>query len=152
MVYPVFSDEYYMNEALKEAQKAMDLEEVPVGAVVVHQNRIIARAHNMTQQLSDVTAHAEMLAITSASNHLGVKYLIDCTLFVTLEPCIMCASALKWAQLDRLVFGASDPKEGFSRLKDPLLHKKTEVVPGILGEQASQLLKQFFLLRRDQKN
>lgn len=152
MTYPVLSDEYFMNEALKEAQKAMELEEVPVGAVVVNQNRIIARAHNMTEQLNDVTAHAEMIAITSAANYLGAKYLVDCTLFVTLEPCGMCASALKWAQVDRLVYAAYDPREGFSRLKDQILHKKTLVVPGILEEQASLLLKQFFLLRRDQKN
>jgi len=152
MVYPVLSDEYFMNEALKEAQRAMDLEEVPVGAVVVNQNRIIARAHNMTQQLNDVTAHAEMIAITAASNYLGAKYLSECTLFVTLEPCVMCASALKWAQLDRLVFAASDPREGFSRINDQLLHKKTVVVPGILEEEAAQLLKLFFLQRRDQKN
>ncbi len=152
MVYPVLSDEYFMNEALKEAQKAMDLEEVPVGAVVVNQNRIIARAHNMTQQLNDVTAHAEMIAITSASNYLGAKYLSECTLFVTLEPCVMCASALKWAQLDRLVFAATDPREGYSRIKEQLLHKKTVVVPGILDEEASLLLKQFFLQRRNQKN
>lgn len=152
MVYPVLSDEYFMNEALKEAQRAMDLEEVPVGAVVVNQNRIIARAHNMTQQLNDVTAHAEMIAITAASNYLGAKYLSECTLFVTLEPCVMCASALKWAQLDRLVFAAADPREGFSRINDQLLHKKTVVVPGILEEEASRLLKLFFLQRRDQKN
>jgi tRNA(adenine34) deaminase len=141
-----------MNEALKEAQKAMDLEEVPVGAVVVNQNRIIARAHNQTQQLNDVTAHAEMIAITSAANFLGAKYLTDCTLFVTLEPCIMCAAALKWAQLDRLVFAAPDPKEGFSCLEEKILHKKTVVVPGILEKEASLLLKQFFLLRRNQRN
>ena len=152
MVYPVLSDEYFMNEALKEAKKAMDLEDVPVGAVVVNQNRIIARAHNQTQQLNDVTAHAEMIAITSAANYLGAKYLVDCTLFVTLEPCVMCAAALKWAQLSRMVFAASDPKEGFSRLKEQVLHKKTTVVPGILEEDASILLKQFFLLRRNQKN
>ncbi len=152
MAYPVLSDEYFMNEALKEAQKAMDLEEVPVGAVVVNQNRIIARAHNQTQQLNDVTAHAEMVAITSASNYLGAKYLSDCTLYVTLEPCVMCAAALKWAHLDRLVFAASDPKEGFSRLKEHLLHKKTEVIPGILEEIASDLIKEFFLNRRDLKN
>ena len=152
MVYQVLSDEYFMNEALKEAQKAMDLEEVPVGAVVVNQNRIIARAHNMTQQLNDVTAHAEMIAITAASNYLGAKYLSECTLFVTLEPCVMCASALKWAQLDRLVFAASDPREGYSRIKEQLLHKKTVVLPGILDEEASLLLKQFFLQRRNQKN
>jgi len=129
----------------------MDLEEVPVGAVVVMQNRIIARAHNMTQQLNDVTAHAEMIAITSAANYLGAKYLLDCTLFVTLEPCVMCASALKWAQLSRLVFAASDPKEGFSRLKDQILHKKTLVVPGILEKQASSLLKEFFRKQREIK-
>jgi len=152
MAYPILSDEYFMNEALKEAQKAMDLEEVPVGAVVVMHNRIIARAHNMTQQLNDVTAHAEMIAITSATNYLGAKYLSECTLFVTLEPCVMCASALKWAQLNRLVFAASDSRENFSRIKEQLLHKKTAVVPGILEEKASQLLKLFFLQRRNQKN
>ncbi len=152
MTYPIFSDEYFMNEALKEAQKAMELDEVPVGAVVMNQNRIIARAHNQTQQLNDVTAHAEMIAITSATNYLGAKYLVDCTLFVTLEPCLMCAAALKWAQLGRLVFAADDPKEGYSRLKEQVLHKKTEVIPGILGESASTLLKQFFLNRRDSKN
>ena len=151
MVYPVLSDEYFMNEALKEAHKAMDMEEVPVGAVVVNQNRIIARAHNQTQQLNDVTAHAEMIAITSAANYLGAKYLRECTLYVTLEPCVMCAAALKWAQLGRLAFAASDPKEGFSRLKEQVLHKKTVVLPAILEEEASLLLKQFFLQRRDSK-
>ena len=128
------------------------MEEVPVGAVVVTQNRIIARAHNQTQQLNDVTAHAEMIAITSAANYLGAKYLVDCTLFVTLEPCVMCASALKWAKLDRLVFAASDPKEGYSRLKEPIIQKKTVILPGILEEEASLLLKQFFLHRRGSKN
>jgi tRNA(adenine34) deaminase len=152
MVYPVLSDEYFMNEALKEAQKAMDMDEIPVGAVVVNQNRIIARAFNQTQQLHDATAHAEMIAITSAANYLGAKYLIDCTLYVTLEPCVMCAAALKWAQLDRLVFAAADPREGFSRIRELILHKKTEVVPEILSEPASSLLKQFFLNRRESKN
>ena len=152
MAYPVLSDEYFMNEALKEAHKAMEQEEIPVGAVVVNQNRIIARAFNQTQQLHDATAHAEMIAITSAANYLGSKYLIDCTLYVTLEPCLMCAAALKWAQLDRLVFAAADPKEGFSRIREAILHKKTEVVPGILSEPASTLLKQFFLNRRESKN
>jgi len=152
MVYPVLSDEYFMNEALKEAHKAMDMEEVPVGAVVVNQNRIIARAYNQTQQLNDVTAHAEMIAITSAANYLGAKYLRECTLYVTLEPCIMCAAAMKWAQMDSLFFAASDPKEGFSRLKEQILHKKTSIVPGILEKEASLLLKQFFLQRRDSKN
>ncbi|MCK5134751.1 MAG: nucleoside deaminase [Bacteroidales bacterium] len=149
MAYPVLSDEYFMNEALKEAQKAFDVEEVPVGAVIATQNRIIARAHNMTEQLNDVTAHAEMIAITSASNYLGAKYLIDCTLYVTLEPCIMCAAALKWAQLDRIIYGAKDPREGFSHLEESILHKKTEVIPGILENQSSTLLKQFFLKHRN---
>jgi tRNA(adenine34) deaminase len=148
----MFTHEYFMNEALKEARKALEQEEVPVGAVVVIQNRIIARAYNMTQQLNDATAHAEMIAITSASNHLGAKYLTECTLFVTLEPCVMCAAALKWAQLGRMVFGASDPREGYSGVEAFLLHKKTEVVPGILEKEASILLKQFFLLRRNQNN
>lgn len=152
MTYPVFSDEYFMNEALKEAQKAFEKEEVPVGAVIVNKNRIIARAHNMTQQLNDVTAHAEMIAITSATNFLGAKYLVDCTLYVTLEPCVMCAAALKWAQVDRIVYAAPDPREGFSRIEEPILHKKTEVIPGILESPSSTLLKQFFLNRRDLKN
>ncbi len=147
----LFPDEYFIKEALKEAQKAFDLKEVPVGAVIVNRDRIIARAHNMTQQLMDVTAHAEMIAITSASNFLGAKYLTGCTLFVTLEPCVMCAAALKWAQLDRVVFGASDPKEGFSRLERSILHEKTVVVSGIMAEESSRLLKQFFQERRDLK-
>ena len=150
MVYPVLSDEYFMNEALKEAHKAMDMGEVPVGAVVVNQNRIIARAHNQTQQLNDVTAHAEMIAITSAANYLGAKYLTECTLYVTLEPCVMCAAALKWAQLSRMVFAAADPREGFSRIEEGLLHKKTEQSFGVLEDEASTLLKDFF--RNQRKN
>ena len=152
MTYPVFSDAYFMKEALKEAQKAYDLEEIPVGAVVVAGNRIIARAHNMTQQLNDVTAHAEMISITSAANFLGSKYLNECTLYVTLEPCAMCAAALKWAQLGRLVFGASDTREGYSRIDQPLLHVRTEVVPGILAEESVSLIKEFFIHRRDLLN
>ncbi len=148
MTYPVFSDEYFMNEALKQAHEALQSDEVPVGAVIVNQNRIIARAHNMTQQLNDVTAHAEMIAITSASNYLGSKYLHGCSLFVTLEPCLMCAAALKWAQLDRIVYAASDPKEGFSHMGKEVLHKKTEVVPGILNDPSSSLLTQFFMKLR----
>ncbi|MFO7668891.1 MAG: nucleoside deaminase [Bacteroidales bacterium] len=147
----LFPDEYFMKEALKEAQKAYDLKEVPVGAVIVNSDRIIARAHNMTQQLMDVTAHAEMIAITSASNFLGAKYLTGCTLFVTLEPCVMCAAALKWAQPDRVVFGAPDPREGFSRIELSILHEKTVVVSGIMAEESSRLLKQFFRERRDLK-
>jgi tRNA(adenine34) deaminase len=152
MTYALFSDEYFMNEALKEARKALDQQEVPVGAVVVNQNRIIARAYNMTQQLNDVTAHAEMIAITAASNYLGAKYLTDCTLFVTLEPCVMCAAALKWAQLSRLVFAATDPREGFSRIEERLLHKKTEQNSGILEEEASTLLKDFFRNQRKKRD
>ena len=152
MTYPLFSDEYFMNEALKEAQKAFETGEVPVGAVVVNQNRIIARAHNMTQQLTDVTAHAEMIAITAAANFLGSKYLDECTLYVTLEPCLMCAAALKWAQMERIIYGASDPKEGFTLLGKPVLHKRTGVARGILEAPSSNLLKQFFLHRRDHQN
>jgi tRNA(adenine34) deaminase len=148
----LFPDEYFMNEALKEARKAFELEEIPVGAVIVNRDRIIARAHNMTRQLQDVTAHAEMIAITSASNYLGAKYLTGCTLYVTLEPCVMCAAALKWAQLDRIVYGAPDPREGFTRMRQRIIHVKTQVVPGILEEPSSRLLKQFFLNRRDLKN
>jgi tRNA(adenine34) deaminase len=152
MEQALFPDEYFMKEALKEASKAYDLEEVPVGAVIVNRDRIIARAHNMTQQLQDVTAHAEMIAITSASNYLGAKYLTDCTLFVTIEPCVMCAAALKWAQLDRIVYGAADPREGYSRIRPSVLHPKTRVLPGIMEEEASRMMKQFFLKRRDLKN
>jgi tRNA(adenine34) deaminase len=152
MEQSLFTDEYFMNEALKEAQKAFDMDEVPVGAVIVSRDRIIARAHNMTQQLNDVTAHAEMIALTSASNYLGAKYLIDCALYVTLEPCLMCASALRWAQVEKVVFGAGDPREGFSRFRRPVLHPKTIIVPGILEEQSAHLMKQFFLNRRDLKN
>jgi tRNA(adenine34) deaminase len=152
MVYPPLTDEYFMNEALKEAQKAYEMEEVPVGAVVVNRNRIIARAHNMTQRLHDATAHAEMIAITSAANYLGAKYLTECTLYVTLEPCVMCAAAMKWSQLERLVYGAADPREGFKRVSEPLLHPRTEVLPGILEARSAELLKRFFLNRRDLKN
>ncbi|PID92117.1 MAG: tRNA-specific adenosine deaminase [Bacteroidetes bacterium] len=144
----MFSDNYFMREALREAEKARDEGEVPVGAVVVIDRRIIARAHNMTQKLMDVTAHAEMIALTSAANHLGSKYLHDCSLYVSLEPCAMCASALKWAQLSRLVFGASDPEEGFLSKEVALLHKKTEVVPGVLKAEAADLLRAFFKARR----
>lgn len=149
MERPLFPDEYFMKEALKEARKAYELKEVPVGAVIVNRDRIIARAYNMTQQLMDVTAHAEMIAITSAANYLGAKYLRDCTLFVSLEPCLMCAAALKWAQIDRVVYGASDPKEGFSRSAMSILHVKTGLVSGIMENESSDLLKLFFQERRD---
>jgi tRNA(adenine34) deaminase len=148
MERPLFTDEYFMKEALKEAARAYDIREVPVGAVVVNKERIIARAHNMTQKLLDATAHAEMIAITAASNYLGTKYLSDCTLFVTLEPCVMCAAALKWAQLGRIVYAATDPREGYSRLGGGILHIKTEVTPGILQEPALKMLRLFFRERR----
>ena len=144
----VYDDLYFMKEALKEAQKAALADEVPVGAVLVANQRIIARAHNQTEQLTDVTAHAEILAITSACNHLGAKYLTDCTLYVTLEPCVMCAGALQWAQLGKLVYGAADEKRGFMRYGKELLHPKTTVAYGIMEEESSTLLKKFFREKR----
>ncbi len=144
----VFSDEYFMKEALKEAQKAFDEGEVPVGAVVVCKQQIIARAHNMTQKLNDVTAHAEMQAFTAASHFLGSKFLKDCTLYVTLEPCVMCAGAALWTQIGKVVIGAADEKRGFRLVSDTLLHPSTEFVEGVLAEESSNLLKKFFLERR----
>src|SRR6185295_14469112 len=132
----LYTDDYFMGEALKEARKAFDLGEVPVGAVVVSKSRIIARAHNQTEKLTDATAHAEMLAVTSAANYLGSKYLNECTLYVTLEPCVMCAGALHWVQLQKLVYGASDVQRGFSLVSTPLLHAKTEVVKGVKADEA----------------
>ncbi len=137
-----------MGEALKEAKTALNAGEVPVGAVVVANNRIIARCHNLTQRLNDVTAHAEMQAITAAANALGGKYLVDCTLYVTLEPCVMCAGALAWSQLSRLVFGAADPKRGFSREGVHLLHPKTQITHGVLNEACELILKDFFSQKR----
>ena len=145
----MFSDEYFMNEALKEALKARDENEIPVGAVVVAENRIIARAHNQTQILLDVTAHAEMLAITAAASNLGSKYLHHCTLYVTLEPCIMCGSATSWAQLSRIVFGAKDPKAGYSTIIQDILHPRTKVKAGILEQECADLLVDFFSSKRD---
>ena len=133
-----------MNEALKEARKGFEAGEVPVGAVMVCENRIIGRAHNQTEKLTDATAHAEMLVITSAEHHLGSKYLDQCTLFVTLEPCVMCAGALHWTQLKKLVFGAEDVQRGYSLVTDPLLHPKTEVVKGIRKGESKALVDQFF--------
>ena len=134
--------------ALIEAQAAYDKGEIPVGAVVVWNGRIIARAHNLTETLHDVTAHAEMQAITAAANIMGGKYLKDCTLYVTLEPCIMCAGALGWSQISRVVYGASDPKRGYSTFSPNSLHPKTEVVSGILADQDLQLMQSFFAQRR----
>lgn len=144
MELSVFSDERYMAEALKEAQLAFDEGEIPVGAVVVCKNRIIAKAHNQTERLNDVTAHAEMVAITSAANFLGAKYLNECTLYVTLEPCVMCAGALSWAQLHKVVVGAPDPKRGFYRLQENVLHPKTELVQGVMKDEGADLINQFF--------
>jgi tRNA(adenine34) deaminase len=140
----LYTDEYFMREALKEAQKAFEIGEVPVGAVVVCKNRIIARAHNQTEKLTDATAHAEMLATTAAANYLGSKYLNECTLYVSLEPCVMCAGALHWVQLQKLVYGASDVQRGYTLLKSPVLHPKTEVVAGIKAAEAKDLIDQFF--------
>jgi tRNA(adenine34) deaminase len=145
----LYTDEYFMREALKEAQKALDIKEVPVGAVVVCRNRIIARAHNQTEKLTDATAHAEMLAVTAAANHLGSKYLNECTLYVTLEPCVMCAGALHWVQLQKLVFGAHDIQRGFTLVQTPLLHPKTEVVTGIKAAEAKEMIDTFFRQLRD---
>jgi len=143
------SDGFYMNEALKEAQKALEISEVPVGAVVVCNNRIIARAHNQTEKLIDATAHAEMLAVTAAANYLGSKYLNECTLYVTLEPCVMCAGALHWVQLGRLVFGALDVQRGYNLVKFPLLHPKTEVMQGMNAEESRTMINTFFKSIRD---
>jgi tRNA(adenine34) deaminase len=140
----LYNDEYFMREALKEAKKAFDINEIPVGAVVVCKNKIIARAHNQTEMLTDATAHAEMLAVTAAANYLGSKYLSECTLYVTLEPCVMCAGALHWVQLQKMVFGASDTQRGFSLVASPILHPKTEVVTGVKADEAKILIDEFF--------
>jgi tRNA(adenine34) deaminase len=148
MELSIFSDGHFMREALRQAEKAFELGEIPVGAVIVCDQRIIARAHNFTERLNDVTAHAEMQAFTAAADFLGGKYLNDCTLYVTLEPCVMCAGASYWTQIGRVVYGASDPKRGFSRLNENLLHPKTEVLSGILENECSALLKEFFAKKR----
>ena len=140
----VYDDNYYMDAALREAEQALQLGEVPVGAVIVSQNKIIGRGHNQTEQLHDVTAHAEIIAITAASEYLGNKYLTGCTLYVTLEPCVMCAGALYWSQISRIVYGAPDEKRGFMRYGKRLLHPKTKVEFGIQKETAEALLKSFF--------
>lgn len=140
--------EDFMKHALKEAQIALSKDEVPVGAVVVMDNTIIARAHNLTEQLTDVTAHAEMQAITSAANYLGEKYLPKCTLYVTLEPCVMCAGALYWSQIGKIVYGATDEKKGASLIGKNLYHPKTEVIGGIMAEECGSLLTNFFKTKR----
>jgi len=142
-------DEYYMRKALEEAHRAFEEDEVPVGAVIVAGDRIIARSHNLTERLCDVTAHAEMQAITAAASTLGGKYLTDCTLYVTVEPCTMCAGAISWAQLGRLVYGAEDVKRGFTHFAPLCLHPKTEVLRGVLAEDAARLMQNFFKKRRN---
>ena len=143
-----FNDEYFMKQAFLEAQKAFDADEVPVGAVIVCKNQIIARGHNLTEQLTDVTAHAEIQAITAAEQDLGAKYLKECTLFVTLEPCCMCAGALYWSQVDRVVFAARDVKRGASATGTSLYHPATIVENGVMEAECSQLLKDFFARKR----
>jgi tRNA(adenine34) deaminase len=146
MINP-FTDEYFMKKALQEAEMAFEKGEIPVGAIVVIDNKVIARGHNLTEMLIDVTAHAEMQAITAAANFLGGKYLIGCTLYVTLEPCQMCAGALYWSQISKIVFGASDENRGFVKMGTQL-HPKTTVVKGVLANEASELMKRFFVERR----
>jgi tRNA(adenine34) deaminase len=144
----LYSDEHFMKEALKEAQKAYDLDEVPIGAVIVHDNKIIARAHNLTERLNDVTAHAEMQAITAAANYIGGKYLNECVLYVTIEPCPMCAGALAWSQISKIVYGAKDEKKGYSKIDHQMLHPKTRVFDGVLAEPCAELMKKFFREKR----
>ena len=143
-----FNDEYFMKQALVEARSAAEEGEVPVGAVIVCNNQIIARAHNQTERLNDPTAHAEMLAITAAVGVLGAKYLTGCSLYVTVEPCVMCAGAIAWAQMGRLVFGAEDEKRGYQRYASQALHPKTQVVKGILADECAALMKEFFAAKR----
>jgi tRNA(adenine34) deaminase len=147
MITP-FNDIYFMRQALQEAHRAQELDEVPVGAIVVAHNQVIARAHNTTERLKDVTAHAEMLAITAAAQFLGGKYLSGCTLYVTIEPCIMCAGALYWSQLDKVVFGARDEKRGAGRFENNLYHPKTLVVNGVLEAECADLMRSFFQKKR----
>ncbi|WP_372756330.1 nucleoside deaminase [Labilibaculum sp.] len=143
-----FSDEYFMRQALNEAKIALQKDEIPVGAVVVCNKQIISKAHNLTETLNDVTAHAEMLAITAAAEFLGGKYLNECTLYVTLEPCSMCAGALAWSQIGKIAFGAKDEKRGFSKHTPPILHPKTQIIHTILEDECSELIKNFFKSKR----
>lgn len=150
MVLTAQTDEHFMKLALKEAQAAFDTDEVPIGAVIVCKGQVIARAHNLTERLTDVTAHAEMQAFTSASEFLGSKYLPNCTLYVTLEPCLMCAGASHWTHIGKIVFGAYDEKFGYQRVKQKVLHPKTEVVGGIMEAECAELLQEFFKMKRNQ--
>lgn len=143
-----YTDEYFMKEALKEAEQAMMRDEVPVGAVIVYQDRVIGRAHNLTETLNDVTAHAEMQAFTAAANTMGGKYLAECTLYVTLEPCVMCAGAAYWTQIGRIVYGASDEERGYTKIRKKILHPGTQVLAGVLEKECSKILKDFFRKKR----
>lgn len=147
MITP-YNDEYFMKQALQEAFKALEKDEVPIGAVVVANNQIIARSHNFTEHLHDVTAHAEMQAITAASEYLGGKYLTGCTLYVTVEPCVMCAGALYWSQLDKVVFGTRDEKRGAGRFQNQLYHPKTLIVNGVLEKECAAIIQEFFQSKR----
>ena len=149
MSYTIYSDEYFMNEAIKEAHKALEADEIPIGAVIVMKNKIIARAHNLTERLNDVTAHAEMQAFTAASNYLSAKYLQESTLYVTVEPCVMCAGAAYWTQISRIVIGTSDSKRGYSAIGETLFHPKTEIVKGVLAEECKTLIQDFFKSKRE---
>lgn len=143
----MFTNEYFMKMALQEAESALEKDEVPIGCVVVSNNRVIARSHNLTETLNDVTAHAEMQAITAAANFLGGKYLKDCTLYVTLEPCVMCSGALFWSQISKVVIGARDEQRGFIN-KHLSLHPKTEIITGIMENECSSMVKEFFISKR----
>lgn len=142
-------DVFFMREALKEAKIALEADEIPIGAIVVANGRIIGRGHNLTERLNDVTAHAEMQAFTAAANYIGAKYLKDCTLYVTMEPCVMCAGASYWTQISKIVFGAYDPQRGFSRLNQSVLHPKTQLLGGIMQEECGNLIKDFFIQKRN---
>jgi tRNA(adenine34) deaminase len=144
----LFTDEYFMKMALEEAQIAFTKDEIPVGAVIVWNNQLVSRGHNLTETLNDVTAHAEMQAFTAAADFIGGKYLNECTLYVTLEPCVMCAGAAYWTQISRIVYGASDSKRGFMKFGKELVHPKTEIVSGIMENECSQLVKEFFQRKR----
>ncbi len=143
-----YSDSFFMKQALLEANKALDYDEVPVGAIIVCDNQIIARAHNYTEALNDVTAHAEMQAFTAAADYLGGKYLNECTLYVTLEPCVMCAGASYWTQIGSIIYGARDKKRGYSTISEDILHPKTKIFGGVLTDQCSKLLSDFFRNKR----
>ncbi len=144
----LYSDAFFMKEALKEATKALDKDEVPIGCVIVLNNRVIARGHNLTETLNDVTAHAEMQCITAAENFLGAKYLNDCTIYITLEPCLMCAGALRWAQMGRIVFGAQDLKYGFGKYIENIAHPKTIITSGVMEQECGALITNFFKKKR----